>query len=192
MFVLFCAGACADADIEAAKEQARREALEEMDLLQRINPFAMSHHSDSLSAFSPTGAMRFPPDNERTDFKAEVARFYGLNSKLKGMVYNMLGELVPFSEATLAYIWPASYTNWGDACEALALPGEFYKEPRNYLLLPKAIHDAFDHGHLIFTPSKRHITIRIIKHSRFTHDLTAYDGKRLHIQNVVKRQKSPC
>lgn len=93
----------------------------------------------------------------------------------------MLGKVVPFDDATLAHIWPASYTNWGEACANLGLPGEFYKDTRNYLLLPKPLHDAFDHGHAILNPDKKGITIRIIGNSRLTAGLERLDGRRLSI-----------
>jgi hypothetical protein len=58
----------------------------------------------------------------------------------------MLGNCAPVNDVTLAHIWPASYTNWGDLCSELALPPDFYKDPRNFLLLPRDVHELFDHG----------------------------------------------
>lgn len=164
-------------------DAARAEAFEMAALLDRLNPFAYSHHSDSISAFSPTAATRFPAPEDRADFKRTTAKFYGLTVKGNpGQLRDMLGDLRSFDEVTLAHIWPASYTNWGDACSELALPPEFYKEPRNYLLVPKNLHDAFDRGHVIFIPSKRSITIRFICESRWTLALDKkLDGRRLYI-----------
>ena len=156
--------------------------MDEAALLQRLNPFALSHHSDSLSAASPIQAARFPAEPDRHDVKIKVAKYYGLF--VKGhpeLLRNMLNETVPFAEATLAHIWPASYTNWGEACASLGLPGEFYKDYRNYLLIPKPLHDAFDHGHAVLIPDKTGITIRIIKASRLTAGLGGLDGRRLCI-----------
>ncbi len=157
--------------------------MEEAALLLRLDPFAKSHHSDSLSAASPIPVDRFPADLHRHDFKMEVAKYYGLVVKGRPhLLRNMLNETVPFAEATLAHIWPATYTNWDDDVSAsLGLPAEFYKDPRNYLVLPKPLHDAFDHGHAVFIPSKKGITIRIIKDSRLTSHLKSLDGMRFCI-----------
>ena len=88
--------------------------MEEAALLLRLNPFALSHHSDSLSA-SPVQAARIPAEPDRHDFKIEVAKYYGL--VVKGhpeLLRNMLNETVPFAEATIAFIWPAEP---GPACQ---------------------------------------------------------------------------
>lgn len=156
--------------------------MDEAALLLRLNPFALSHHSDSLSAASPVPAARFPAEPDHHAFKVEVARYYG--HCVKGhpeLLRNMLNETVSFAETTLAHIWPASYTNWGEVCASLGLPGEFYKDPRNYLLLPKPLHDAFDRGHVVLIPDRAGITIRLIKASRFTTGLEGLDGRRLCI-----------
>jgi hypothetical protein len=58
---------------------------------------------------------------------------------------------------TLAHIWPASYTNWSDAARELSLPPDFYREPRDFLLLPEDVHVAFDHGRVIFVPATTQI-----------------------------------
>ena len=169
-------------EVAAAAERARQEALEEAALLLRLNPFALSHHSDSLSAAPPVPAGRLPAEPDRHDFKVEVAEYYGLFVRDRPeLLRNMLNETMPFAETTLAHIWPASYTNWGDVCASLGLPGEFYKDPRNYLLLPKPLHDAFDHGHAVLIPDKTGVTIRIIKASRLTAGLESLDGRRLCI-----------
>lgn len=117
-----------DAALSVAVTAAVRAALAERTLFDRMNPFARSHHSDSISIFSAAGAERFPgSDRERQKFKKEVINFYGLSS-IFGVV-DMLGNLALLRAVTLAHIWPASYTNWEDPSRELALPGDFHKNP---------------------------------------------------------------
>jgi ABC-type phosphate transport system substrate-binding protein len=83
-----------------------------------------------------------------------VSNHYGASGS-DGKVFNMLGEEADFSSITLAHIWPASYTNWNDVGLDLALPGDFHEDCRNFLLLPKDLHDEFDKGYVIFTLSRQ-------------------------------------
>ena len=175
------------ATISAARASEREKTLQTMAYLQRINPFAESHHSDSISVASSPDAVRFPSASDRAVFKREVAAFYGLevkddDSKLR----DMLGNVSNFSDVTLVLIWPASYTNWGDRCSSLALPAYFYMNPRNFLLLPKPLHDAFDRGYVVFVPSKEHITIRVIRREKVTLEVSDVDTRKLAIPAAGK------
>jgi len=177
------AGAGGPVNVDAV----RRDVVAELALLERLNPFARSHHSDSISTSSPSAAKSFPASCQwaidRLLFKKVVAAYYGLT--VKGNTYmlrNMLGDVTPFSKVTLAHIWPASYTNWGEGCENLAMPPEFYKNPRNFLLLTRSLHKAFDNGHVVLMPSRRHITIRFINREALDGKLDkALDGRKLFI-----------
>ena len=132
--------------------------MRERDLFDRLNPFARSHHTESISFHSPEGAAeRVPPSNERFDFKRRVAAFYGLEAADAESLVDMFGVTRPMGEVALAHVWPASYTNWGDLEEELAMPVGFHSEPRSFMLLPRDVHVAFDDGGVIFVPSSSSI-----------------------------------
>jgi hypothetical protein len=179
------------AAIEAAVVAAVAQALDRSKHLARSNPFARSHHSDSISVASPTNAQRFPAEDERFAFKQTVATFYGLTVDDPTRLRNMLGDEDVSTAVTLAHIWPASYTNWGDACANLALPEKFYEDPRNYLLLPKYLHDAFDKGYVVLTPSKDGITISVIRHEKVRSLRDCASLMLLHRRKLIIPQNSP-
>jgi hypothetical protein len=179
------------AQLTALVDKRLADAFALRALCDRMNPFRASHHSDSISIHSPPGSVRFPAtETEKRKFKKAVAAHYGLASGTKGMLFNMLGEEKSKAEVTLAHIWPRSYTNWGEPCEHLGMPGDFYKNPRCFLLLSKEVERAFDEGVLILVPSQpqgaagsRAITIHIIQpgHVLATAYVNSLDGRQLHI-----------
>lgn len=183
--------AMVDKRVEEAVAKRLTEALELRSVAERMNPFAASHHSDSISINSPPGSLRLPADGwHKREFKKEVAAHYGLTSPNEGMVFNMLGEEKSKSEVILAHIWPRSYTNWDDPCQHLGMPKEFYRDPRCFLLLPEEVEKAFDKGVLIFIPSppegaagRRAIAIHVIqpRHALATDYVKSLDGKQLNI-----------
>ena len=151
-------------------------------LFDRMNPFSRSHHSDTISLHSATDAMRFPgSEKERKAFKKRVAKFYGLTSWIPGRMVDMLGNNAPTSAVTLAHIWPSSYTNWEDPQRELALPEGFYKDERNFLLLPEEVHHAFDKGHVIFVPSVADITCYVLPGADVSGGVRAYHGTQLRL-----------
>ena len=163
-------------------EGAVRAALAERDLFDRMNPFATSHHSDSISLSSPTDAARFPDsEDERKALKQRVAEFYGLTSDKEGCLVDMFNNTKPRHAVTLSHIWPSSYTNWEDPRDELALPEDFYKDPRNFLLLPYDVHHAFDQGRIIFVPAKTHVTCFVLPIAEVGDDIRELHGKQLHL-----------
>jgi hypothetical protein len=168
--------------VKAAVGTALSAQRKELALLDRMNPFARSHHSDSISLHSAAGAQRFPGnERERKAFKERVAGFYGLQSRVPGFMTNMLGAFSREDRVTLAHIWPASYTNWADAERELSLPPEFYKEPRNFLLLPEDVHVAFDHGRIVFVPAATHITCFVLPGAAVNKRIRKLHGRRLYL-----------
>ena len=50
----------------------------------------------------------------------------------------------------------------------MALPPDFYTHPRNFLLLPRDVHEAFDAGLLGFVPSRDAIVVRVFRRERLS------------------------
>ena len=172
----------ADSVLEQRILNAVQNAMDERALFDRMNPFARSHHSDSISLHSAVDAHRFPGnERERKAFKETVASFYGLKSMVPGWMYDMFGSLSLKQRVTLAHIWPSSYTNWSDAARELAMPPGFYKEPRNFLLLPEDVHFAFDHGRIIFVPAITHINCYVLPGAAVSKRIRKLHGKKLHL-----------
>ena len=168
--------------LESAVIAAVRAAMQERELFDRMNPFARSHHSDSISLHTAVGAARFPgSEGERVAFKQTVAEFYGLTSVLPRSMVDMFGNVHFRRNVTLAHIWPASYTNWEDPRNELALPEGFHQEPRNFLLLLRDVHEAFDAGHIIFVPAPSHITCYVLPGKPVKKGLYKLHGKKLHL-----------
>lgn len=154
-------------------------ALADRDFVDSINPFANSHHSDVTS---PPGSIHGGPTNDgRVAFKKEVASFYGLTHANKDLLVDMFGVTRKFSDVTLAHVWPKSYTNSSTFADAMGLPQDFPMSPRNFLLLPRAVHVAFDTGKLAFIPSKERIVVRIFSRHGLGEDVLALDGVALRI-----------
>ena len=137
------------------------------DRVDRFNPFLHSHHSDS--ATSPSGSLAASPTAERTariKFKRRVAAYYGLATMDPDTLKDMFGVERRFDAVTLAHVWPKALVDVArslEGDEALALPPDFFNSPRNYLLLDKATHDAFDAGHIAFIPSRGAIVVHIFQ-----------------------------
>jgi hypothetical protein len=149
-------------------EAAVAEVLAARDRVDRFNPFLVSHHSDT--ATSPSGTLGSSPRSvrkeERVRFKREVATYYGLATGDPNTLVDMFGVVCRFDEVTLAHVWPNALVDAAPSLEdklALALPHDFYRSPRNYLLLGKDVHDAFDAGLIAFIPSRGAINVRAFK-----------------------------
>jgi hypothetical protein len=163
--------------------------MRERDLFDRLNPFARSHHTESISVHSPEGAERFPPSNERFDFKRRVAAFYGLQAADAESLVDMFGVTRPIGEVTLAHVWPASYTNWGDVEDELAMPVGFHSEPRNFMLLPRDVHAAFDDGRVMFVPSLSSIKCFVLSPAGVSDAVRQLHGRDLHLPLLTSPYK---
>ena len=131
---------------------------------------------------SPTaGASRV-----RKEFKASVAEFYGLAcADSPNELMDMLGMRSPFNEVELAHLWPASYQDFGPYASQMALPGEFHSNQRNFLLLPKDLHQAFDSAKVCFIPCSAGIRVRVLRPSGLSASVVALDGKLLHLPSAA-------
>jgi hypothetical protein len=118
--------------------------------------------------------------------KASVAAFYGLAVADADILRDMLGYKHYFSEATLAHLWPASYANFSAYAREMALPPDFYTHPRNFLLLPRDVHEAFDAGLLGFVPSRDVIVVRVFRRERLSPGVAALDGTLLHLPRAAE------
>lgn len=163
--------------------------MQERDLFDRLNPFARSHHTESISAHSPEGATRFPSSNERYEFKRRVAAFYGLEAGDAEHLVDMFGVTRPISDVTLAHVWPASSTNWGDVEQELAMPVGFHLEPRNFMLLPRDVHVAFDEGNVIFIPSRSSIKCFVLSSANVSDAVRQLHGRDLYLPLQVAPYK---
>jgi hypothetical protein len=161
--------------------RAVHRALRERDLFDRVNPFARSHHTDSISVHSPDGAARHPPSDERYTFKLRVAEFYGLLATDAEQLVDMFGVTRRVKDVTLAHVWPASYTNWGDMVAELAMPVGFHTEPRNFMLLPRDVHEAFDTGNVVFVPSTLGIRCFVRPEAPVSDAVRQLHGRSLHL-----------
>ena len=175
-------------------QRAAQVAIAERALVEAFNPFARSHHSDIISpSASSTGSPSPTFDAskaERRALKLSVAEFYGLTQDDRDSLKDMLGNVWRFDQVTLAHIWPESYHHFGDYAREMALPEDFHHNPRNFLLIPSDLHNAFDAGKVGFVPSKDAITIRIFRREGLIPAVLALDGLPLVIPKEVpyKRQ----
>jgi hypothetical protein len=175
------ATAAVAARIDDAVRAAVRDALAEVALFARMDPFARSHHSDSISAASPPGATRSPERDARYAFKQRVAAHYGLDAGEQGRMVDMFGVTRPTADVTLAHVWPSSYTNWQDPCDELALPVGFHEDPRNFLLLPADVHAAFDAGDVVFVPAAASVSCHVLPGARVADGVQRLHGELLHL-----------
>ena len=153
--------------------------------LESFNPFAMSHYSDTIS----TPGVEHSPT--RGDFKRKVAKWYRLESPDNNQLVDMLGVTRPFSEVTLAHIYPASYTNFGEFAAEMSLPSNFNSDVRNFLLLPRHLHVDFDHGYVALIPSINDIRIRVLQPDRVSPSTMACDGQTLYLPAAVSEHRLP-
>jgi hypothetical protein len=125
---------------------------------------------------------------ERRAFKASVAAWYGLDTAGDDdVLVDMLGVPRRFDQVTLAHIWPASYGNFSEYASEMALPSDFHLQPRNFLLLPRDVHDAFDAGKLGFVPAREgHFTARVFRRDGLSDGVASLDGVRLHLRRQIR------
>jgi hypothetical protein len=71
--------------------------------------------------------------------------------------------------------------NVADFAREMALPVDFHVEPRNFLLLPKDVHDAFDDGKIGFIPAGDKITLRVFNRDGLAEDIAVLDGAPLRL-----------
>lgn len=177
------------AEIVRMSTETAFAVLDKRAALDRMDPFLHSHHTESVSVAS---SQAFPrTTGERQGMKRQVAAYYGLRSE-EGYLVDMTGTRRETKDVQLAHIWPRSYQNWDAPCEHLGLPGGFYQDVRNFLLLPQNLHQAFDAGHVVFIPkpqevvdgvARRRILIQVIRHDKLLAfpDVIALHNTHLHI-----------
>ncbi len=152
--------------------------------IEAFNPFARSHHSDITSSSTGTGSAsstRSPRAAARAT-KEAVAAFYGLQDPQGDNNYllDMLGTRRLFSEVTLAHLFPRSYENFHEFASFLSLPRDFNTNPRNFLLIDRELHTAFDDGLVGFIPKNGDFPIiRVFQLSRVSRRVADLDGQRL-------------
>ena len=150
-------------------------------MVEAFNPFARSHHSDTTSLSEGSSPSGRKANAEQVAFKRLVADFYGLSLADPNKLVDMLGVERRFDEVTLAHIWPASYENFGDYARQMALPADFHKQPRNFLLLDRELHAAFDDGRVAFLPSRAGVKVRVLSPEGLSEAMRALDGRALHL-----------
>jgi hypothetical protein len=97
----------ADSALAAARAAGFDEAVALCSRLDRLNPFIVSHHTDSVSGRSGSATpapLRFPAPHDRALFKLECAAWYGLQTKRAGHMIDMYGNCAPVNDVTLAHI----------------------------------------------------------------------------------------
>ena len=113
-----------------------------------------------------SGGGRSPKAQERFQLKLDVITFYGLwdpatatePEVAQRRVFTMLppaggSASVTLSDAVLAHIWPSALAGESDALRRLlGLPAAFHLQPRNFLILDKAVARAFDADALLLLP----------------------------------------
>ena len=165
------------------------QALLDHRRVERLNPLARTRLSEATSptgssAPSGTASMRRV---ERRAFKASVAAWYGLDTAGDDVISDMLGVPRRFDQVTLAHIWPESYGNFSEYASEMALPGDFHLQPRNFLLLSRDVHDAFDAGKLGFVPAREgHFTVRVFRREGLPDGVASLDGVRLHLPRALE------
>lgn len=120
----------------------------------------------SIGSSTPSQPARSPRPEERIPLKIATIEYYGLwassePDKASRTVYTMLPAsapaggasqvAVPFKDAILSHIWPAK-ADPREISELLGLGSDFNVQPRNFLILPKAIEKAFDADDLLLLP----------------------------------------
>jgi hypothetical protein len=98
---------------------------------------------------------------------------------------DMLGMRRPFNEVELAHLWPALYQDFGPYASQMALPGEFHSNQRNFLLLPKDLHQAFDSAKVCFIPCSAGIRVRLLRPEGLCAHVVALDGQLLHVPSAA-------
>ena len=118
--------------------------------------------------------------------KASVAEFYGLAcADNPNELVDMLGERRSIHTVELAHIWPASYQDLGPYAAEMALPGDFHANERNFLLLPRDLHLAFDSAKVCFIPCSAGIRVRVLRPEGLCARVAALDGALLHVPSAA-------
>jgi hypothetical protein len=99
----------------------------------------------------------------------------------------MLGVRRPFHEVELAHIWPASYQDLGPFAVDMALPGDFHDNQRNFLLLPRDLHEAFDSAKVCFIPCSAGIRVRVLRPQGLCPRVAELDGTLLHLPKAADK-----
>lgn len=160
------------------------QALDDARQVESFNPFARSHHSDLTAATGALGALALSPSSKTAEraVKVTVAAFYGLTDPDPNYLVDMLGNRALFHEVTRAHLYPKSYQNFHEFASYLSLPAPFLTgtDPRNFLLIDKELHDAFDAGFVAFIPvPATELTIRVFRPARVSARVAGLDGQRL-------------
>lgn len=103
-------------------------------------------------------------ETARIQLKIKTLNYYGLIVKRDGEVkdwraHTMLDAegtpALPLEACTLAHLWPSELgKEASQIAEELHLPEGFYMDPRNFLILPRDLHEGFDNLALIFLPNR--------------------------------------
>jgi len=175
----------AEAEALARKRVLEYKRIASYDPFPRILPYSPSTPSERSTASGSGGGAPIsasPPSKERKALKEAVAKFYGLScDDDPNVLVDMLGVRGPFHKVELAHIWPASYQDFGSFARDMALPGDFFFNPRNYLLLPRDLHEAFDGAKVCFIPCQAGIRVRVLHREGISERVAALDGTLLHL-----------
>lgn len=136
--------------------QAKRERKE----AARLRDLLLPPTTPSKSSMGRAAAEKAHND-ERVRIKKAAIKYYGLDIYMEGddstqwRARTMAGgPELPFEACDMAHIWPSEKAHLADeAAVELGLPVGFYKSPRNYLILPRALHVAFDKEAVLLLPS---------------------------------------
>ena len=147
---------------------------------------SISSEASASSGGGGGGGGAAAPSSPTAVSKASVAEFYGLScADSPGELVDMLGVRRPFLEVELAHLWPASFQNFGSFAAEMALPANFHATERNYLLLPKDLHQAFDSAKVCFIPCSAGIRLRVLRPEGLCARVAAMDGELLHLPSAA-------
>ena len=140
----------------ASAEKADRDRIERL----IVQPAPAAKQSPSVTTEQSLG------HDARILLKKGAIEYYGLGVTMTGTdssawkCHTMLGENepvegIPFSACDLAHIWPVEMSRQADEIAAdLKLPDGFFTEPRNFLVLPRIVHVAFDSEAVLLVPKR--------------------------------------
>ena len=156
--------------------------------MESFNPYARSHHSDLTASAGSQGALALSPSSRSAEraTKVAVANYYGLTDPDPNYLTDMLGNRHRFDAVTSAHLYPKSYQNFHEFASYLSLPSSFLtgSDPRNFLLMDKELHDAFDDGFIGFIPNQsKSLTIRVFRRARVSARVVGLHGQTLHWPN---------
>lgn len=116
-----------------------------------------------------------------------MAEFYGLTDPDPNYLVDMLGSRAPFHSVTRAHLYPRSFTNFHQFASYMSLPPDFNTNPRNFLLLDKELHDAFDAGFVGFLPRSGAFVIRVFRPTRVSLRVANLNGQQLRWSNAASQ-----